>query len=157
MLQCNLVGNIVELKQQLQAEVAEAMRAGNTQKRNVLRGLLAAVKQVEVDGRQTLDDEGVQTVLRKEIKQRQESIVDFAKAGRTADVEQLQAEIGLIENYLPQMLSREEVAAIALAIIADLGVTDAKGMGQVMGRLMPQLKGRADGRLVNEVVRDLLK
>jgi len=147
----------VELKQQLQAEVADAMRAGNAQKRNVLRGLLAAVKQTEIDGRQTLDDEGVQGVLRKEIKQRQESIVDYEKAGRSADVEQLQAEISLIENYLPQMLSREEVAAIATTIIADLGVTDSKGMGQVMGRLMPQLKGRADGRLVNEVVRDLLK
>jgi uncharacterized protein YqeY len=148
---------MVDLKQQLQADVAQAMRTGDIQKRNVLRGLLAAVKQVEVDSRQTLDDEGVQTVLRKEIKQRQESIVDYDKAGRAADVEQLQAEIHLIENYLPQMLSREEITAIATAIIADLGVTDPKGMGQVMGRLMPQLKGQADGRVVNEVVRDLLK
>jgi uncharacterized protein YqeY len=148
---------MADLKQQLQADVAQAMRTGDVQKRNVLRGLLAAVKQVEVDGRQTLDDEGVQAVLRKEIKQRQESIVDYDKAGRAADVEQLQAEIHVIENYLPQMLSREEITAMAAAIIADLGVTDPKGMGQVMSRLMPQVKGQADGRVVNEVVRDLLK
>lgn len=147
----------MELKQQLQADVAAAMRAGEAQRRNVLRGLLAAVKQAEVDGRQTLDDEGVQAVLRKEIKQRQESIADFEKAGRPADVEEQQQEIEIIEGYLPQMLSREEIAAAAAAIIAELGVTDVKGMGQVMGRLMPQLKGQADGRLVNEVVRDLLK
>ncbi len=147
----------MELKQQLQADVAAAMRAGEAQRRNVLRGLLAAVKQAEVDGRQTLDDEGVQAVLRKEIKQRQESIADFEKAGRSADVEEQQQEIEIIEGYLPQMLSREEIAAAAAAIIAELGVTDVKGMGQVMGRLMPQLKGQADGRLVNEVVRDLLK
>jgi uncharacterized protein YqeY len=147
----------VELKQQLQADVAEAMRAGDVRKRNVLRLLLAAVKQAEVDGRQALDDEGVRAVLRKEIKQRQESMVDFEKAGRPAEVEQLQVEQRLIESYLPQMLSREQIEAIASAIIADLGVTDPKGMGQVMGRLMPQVKGQADGRLVNEVVRDLLK
>jgi uncharacterized protein YqeY len=147
----------MDLKQRLQADVSEAMRAGHVQKRNLLRLLLAAIKQVEVDSRQTLDDEGVQSVLRKEIKQRQESIADFEKAGRSADVPPLQAEIGMIETYLPQMLSREEVRALAADVIAELGVSDAKGMGQVMSRLMPQLQGRADGRLVNEVVRDLLK
>jgi uncharacterized protein YqeY len=157
MLQCNLVEIMADLKQQLQADVAEAMRSGDVQKRNVLRLLLAAIKQAEVDGRQTLDEEGVQAVLRKEIKQRQESIADYEKAGRSADVEQLQIEKHLIESYLPQMLSREEIEAMASAVIADLGVTDPKGIGQVMSRLMPQLKDRADGRLVNEVVRDLLK
>jgi uncharacterized protein YqeY len=146
----------VKLKVQLQADVAEAMRAGDAQKRNTLRGLLAAIKQAEVDGRQELNDEGVQAVLRKEIKQRQESIADYEKAGRPSDVEQLQAEKSLIESYLPQMLSRAEIETIASAVIADLGVTGLNGMGQVMGRLMPQLKDRADGRLVNEVVRDLL-
>jgi uncharacterized protein YqeY len=146
----------VKLKQQLQTDVAEAMRAGDAQKRNTLRGLLAAIKQAEVDGRQELNDEGVQTVLRKEIKQRQESITDYEKAGRPADVKQLQAEKSLIESYLPQMLSRAEIETIASAVIADLGVTSPNGIGQVMGRLMPQLKGQADGRLVNEVVRDLL-
>lgn len=147
----------MDLKEQLRADVATAMRAGETQRRNVLRGVLAAIKQAEVDGRQTLDDEGVQAVLRKEIKQRQESIADYEKAGRPADVEEQRQEIAIIEGYLPKMLSREEIVAMAKGVISDLGVTDVKGMGQVMGRLMPQLKGQADGRLVNEVVRDLLK
>jgi uncharacterized protein YqeY len=147
----------VDLKQQIQADVAKAMRSGETQLRDVLRLLLAAIKQVEVDGRQTLDDEGVQSVLRKEIKQRQESIADFEKAGRAADVQQLQTEMDIISAYLPQMLSRAEIETVAAAVIAELGVSDSKSMGQVMSRLMPRLKGRADGRLVNEVVRTLLK
>jgi uncharacterized protein YqeY len=66
-------------------------------------------------------------------------------------------ELAIIETYLPQMMNKEEVSAIAANVIAELGVTDMKGMGQIMGRLMPQLKGKADGRVVNEVVRELLQ
>ncbi len=133
------------------------MREGNAQRRDVLRMMLAAIKQVEIDDRKVLDDAGVQEVLRKQVKQRQESIADFEKAGRPADVERERAESVIIEIYLPQMMSREEVEQIAKSIIDELGVTDTKSMGQVMGRLMPHVKGKADGRVVNEVVRDLLQ
>jgi uncharacterized protein YqeY len=104
-----------------------------------------------------LDDAGVQDVLRKQVKLRQESIIDFERAGRAEDVARETAEAALIESYLPQMMARDEVEQLARAAIAETGVTDAKGIGQVMSRLMPQVKGRADGRLVNDVVRDLLK
>lgn len=147
----------MNLKEQLRADITAAMREGNTQRRDVLRMVMAAVQQTEVDTRVSLDDAGVQDVLRKQIKQRQESIADFTRAGRQDDVDRESAEITIIESYLPQMMSREEIEQIAREIVDELGVTDSKGMGQVMGKLMPHVKGRADGRLVNEVVRSLLQ
>ncbi len=147
----------MDLKEKLRADLATAMREGDSQRRDVLRMVLAAVKQVEIDDRKTLDDDGVQEVLRKQVKLRQESIVDFEKAGRPSEVERERAEIVIIEGYLPQMMSREEIEQIAKGIIDELGVTNAKAMGQVMSRLMPYVKGKADGRVVNEVVRSLLQ
>ena len=147
----------MDLKEKLRTDMTAAMRAGDAQRRDVLRMGMAAVKQTEVDTRAALDDAGVQDVLRKQIKLRQESIADYTKAGRPGEVEREMAEIAVIEGYLPQMLAREEIEQLARAAIAETGVTDSKGMGQVMSRLMPHVKGRADGRLVNEVVRGLLQ
>jgi len=147
----------MDLKEQLRTDMTAAMRAGDAQRRDVLRMVMAAVKQTEVDTRVNLDDAGVQDVLRKQIKLRQESIADFTRAGRQSEVEREMAEITVIERYLPQMLSREEIEQLARAAIAEAGVSDPKGIGQVMSRLMPHVKGRADGRLVNEVVRGLLQ
>lgn len=144
------------LKEQLQADIKTAMREGDGLRRDVLRMVMAAIKQTEVDERTVLDDAGVEDVLRKQAKQRRESIADYQKAGRLESAEEETAELAIIESYLPQMLSQDEIAALARPIIAELGVTDAKGMGQVMSKLMPQLQGRADGRMVNEVVRGLL-
>ena len=145
------------LKDQLTNDMGSAMRSGDNEKRDTLRMVLAAIKQVEIDDRVTLDDDGVTAVLSKQAKQRRESIADYEKAGRTDLVDVEKVELAIIENYLPQMMSRAEIEAVATDIIAQLGVSDAKGMGQVMNRLMPQVKGKADGRLVNEVVRALLK
>ncbi len=147
----------MDLKEQLRTDMTAAMRAGDAQRRDVLRMVMAAVKQTEVDTRVALDDAGVQDVLRKQIKLRHESIADYTKAGRPGEVEREMAEIAVIEGYLPQMLTREEIEQLARVAIAEAGVTDLKGIGQVMSRLMPHVKGRADGRLVNEVVRGLLQ
>lgn len=147
----------MDLKEQLRTDMTAAMRAGDAQRRDVLRMVMAAVKQTEVDTRVNLDDAGVQDVLRKQIKLRHESIADYTRAGRPNEVEREMAEIAVIERYLPQMLSREEIEQLARAAIAEAGVSDPKGIGQVMSRLMPHVKGRADGRLVNEVVRGLLQ
>ena len=147
----------MSLKEQLRADMTAAIREGDTARRDTLRLVLAAIKQAEVDEQATLDDAGVQALLAKQAKQRRESIADYEKAGRPELAAQEAAEVALIESYLPQMMSRQEVEAVAAAVIAESGVTDVKGMGQVMGRLMPRLKGKADGRLVNEVVRDLLQ
>jgi uncharacterized protein len=145
------------LKLRLKNDMAEAMRQGDNERRNTLRMLLAAVQQIEVDERRELDDAGTLAVLQKQAKQRRESVADAHKAARPDLAEQEEKELAILEDYLPQMASRDEVQRLATAVIAELGITDAKGMGQVMSRLMPQLKDRADGRLVNEVVRGLLQ
>ena len=143
-------------REKLTADMKAAMKAQDTQTRDTLRLVLAALKQVEVDGQQTLDEAGVQVVLAKQAKQRRDSIAEYDKAGRAELVEVEKAELTVIERYLPQMMSREEIVALVRPLMAELGVTDVKGMGAVMGRLMPQVKGKADGRLVNQVVRELL-
>lgn len=147
----------MSLKEKLQQERIAAMRGGETEKRNTLGLLLAAIKQEEIDNQTTLDDKGVQALLTKQAKQRRESIADYEKAGNPEMAASEQAELAIINAYLPQQLGKDEISAIAAEIIGELGVTDAKGMGQVMGKLMPKLKGQADGRLVNEVVRELLQ
>ena len=147
----------MELRETLRADLAVAMRSGDAQRRDVIRMLLAAIQQVEVDTRSELDNDGVQDVLRKQLKQRQESIVDFEKAGRPNEVAKELAESAIIESYLPQMMSREEIELLARKVVDEMGGADVKMMGQVMSQLMPQLKGRVDGRVVNEVVRGLLQ
>ena len=147
----------MSIKETLQSDRIAAMRAGDTAKRNALGLLQAAIKQEEIDGQTTLDDKAVLEILMRQAKQRRESIADYEKAGRAEMVANEQAELTIIESYLPQQMNREQIVAIASEIIAELGVTDARGMGQIMGTLMPKVKGKADGRLVNEVVRDLLQ
>lgn len=146
----------MSLKDQLKADVIAAMKAKDVQRRTVLRSLQAAIKQIEIDSRTTLDDEGVLKVITKQAKQRKESIADSERAGRDDLIVQYKAELDIIEAYLPQMMSEDEVRAVASKIVAEMGVSDMRGMGQIMGRVMGQLKGQADGKVVSKVVRDLL-
>lgn len=147
---------MMALKEQLNADVKDAMRSGDKEKRDTLRLLQAAIKQEEIDGQTTLDDAGVQAVLTRQAKQRRESIADYEKAGRPELAEEERRQLVIIESYLPQMMDREEIEQLAVQAIAEVNASDVKDMGKVMGRLMPQLKGKADGRLVNEVVQGLL-
>ncbi len=146
----------MSLKEQLTQDTIAAAKAGDNQKRDVLRMMQAAIKQVEVDERITVDDAGVQQILTKQAKQRRESIAEYQKGGRDDLVAQEAYELQIIEAYLPQMMGREEIEVLVLQAIADTGAAGPKDMGQVMGKLMPQVKGKADGRLVNDVVRELL-
>ena len=107
------------LKERLQTDMAAAMREGDNARRDTIRMLMAAVKQIEVDERRTLDDTAVQDVISKQAKQRRESIADAEKAGRADLVAQEQAELTLIEQYLPQMMSREELRTLAAQIIGE--------------------------------------
>lgn len=145
------------LKEQLQADVAAAMRAGENEKRDTLRMLLAAVKQEEVDRQVELDDDGVLAVVSKQAKQRRESIVDAEKASRPDLAAQEEVELAIIEQYLPQMMSPEEISRLAREEIDRLGASGMKDMGRVMGQLMPKVQGRADGRLVSDIVRQQLQ
>ena len=146
----------MSLKEKLQNDTKAAMREGQTERRDVLRLLLAAIKQVEVDSGKTLDDKGVEDLLMKQMKQRRESIADYEKAGRVEQAAQEKAEVTVIEEYLPKMMTREEIEAVVAAAITHLNITSAKEMGRLMGHLMPQVKGKADGRLVNEVVKEMM-
>lgn len=146
------------IREDMTADMKQAMRDKDTVTRDTLRLLLAAVKQVEVDGGKALDDAAIQAVVTKQGKQRRESISEYEKAGRTDLSEPEKLELAVIEKYLPQMMSRAEIEVIAREVIAETGAEGPRAMGAIMGKLMPKIKaaGQADGKLVNEVVRALL-
>lgn len=147
----------MDIKQQINDDLKEAMRGGDQARRDALRLLRAAIKQVEVDAQTSLDDAGVIDVISRQAKQRRESIAEYEAGGRADLVEKERQELAYIEAYLPRQLGEDEIRALAQAAIDEVGVSDPRGMGQVMARLMPQLKGQADGRLVNQIVRGLLQ
>lgn len=143
-------------KVQINDALKEAMRNKDGVRRDLLRTISSAFKQVEIDTRKELTPEDAMAVLQKEAKKRRESIDEAVKAGRNEIAEQEKYELGVIEEFLPTQLSYEEVKAIAQEIIAQVGVTSAKEKGKVMGPLMSRVKGVADGKLVNQVVAELL-
>lgn len=145
------------IKDRLKEDLKEAMRMHDTDRRDTLRSLLAAIKQEEVDTRQQAGDEMTLAVLRKQAKQRHETIADAERADRQELIDESRAELAVIGAYLPQMMTRDEIRDHAEEVIAELGASDMSGMGQVMGALMARLQGRADGRDVSDVVRQLLK
>jgi len=143
-------------KARIQEDLKAAMKSGDTQRKDALRMLAAAIKQVEIDSRAEPSEEQVYGILMSEAKKRRDSIDEARKAGRNDIADHEQMELGLIESYLPQQLTRAELEAEAQKAIAESGAKSAKEMGNVMKVLMPRVKGRADGKLVNEVVRSLL-
>lgn len=144
------------LKDQLNADLKTALKTGDETRKLALRSVLAAIKQVEVDTRTALDDAGIHALLQKEAKSRRESLADAHKAARADLAAAAESELKIIEGYLPQMLTADELETLARAAIADAGATDVKQLGAVMKLLTPRTKGRADGKTVNEVVRRLL-
>jgi uncharacterized protein YqeY len=143
-------------KERLQEDLKSAMKSGDAKRRDILRLLTSAIKQVEVDSRTTLSEEQVYGVLATEAKKRRESIAEALKANRHDIADKEQAELEVIESYLPKQLTREEVEAEVRKAIEEAGAKTAKDMGSVMKVLMPRVKGLADGKLVNEVVKSLL-
>ena len=146
----------METRTQIDSDLKDALKSGDKTRTATLRGLKSAIKYAEIEAGDTLDDKGVLAVVAKQAKQRRDSIAEFNKASRTDLVEQEAAELAILEQYLPAQMSEDEIRAKAQATITDLGVTDMKGVGLVMKNLMPQLQGRADGKVVNRVVRQLL-
>ncbi|KAB2852400.1 MAG: GatB/YqeY domain-containing protein [Anaerolineae bacterium] len=146
----------MSLKTQINDDLKKAMMEKDAARRDAIRVIQAAIKQVEVDSRKELDDVAVQDVLQAEAKKRREAITNFEQAGRTESADSERFELTLIETYLPKQLTREEIEAEVKTAIAQTGVTSSKEMGKLMGVLMPKVKGRADGKLVNEIVRALL-
>jgi uncharacterized protein YqeY len=144
------------LQEKIMNDMKEALRSGDELRKSTLRMLRSAIGYKEVEVQHPLSDDEVLDVIAKQVKQRQDSITEYAKGGRQDLVDQERAEMEILMSYLPQQLTREEIEALARQAIQKLGVTDIKQQGLVMKELMPQVKGRADGKLVNEVVRQLL-
>lgn len=147
----------MSLKEKLMDDLKRAMKEGDVRRKSTIRMVRAAIANAEIErGREELDDEGVLAVIAKEAKRRREALEEFRKSDRQDLIEQEEAELRILLEYLPQQMSREEVEAAARRVIEEVGATGPAQMGEVMRRLMPQLKGRADGRLVNQVVTGLL-
>ena len=145
-----------DVKQALQDALKDAMRAKDSQRRNAIRLLQSAIKQVEIDSRTALDDEEVLDILRKEAKKRREAIVELEGAGRAQDAATEKFELAVTEEFLPRQLTLEELQPIVRQAIIDSGASSMKQMGQVMKLVMPQVKGLADGRAISALVKEML-
>ena len=146
----------MSLKVRINDDMKAAMRAKEAARLLTIRGLLAAMKQKEVDERIELDDAAVIGIVDKLIKQRKDSISQFGAAGRTDLVDKETAELQVLESYLPQRLSAEEITAAVAAIVAELGATGPGDMGKVMGAVKAQLAGKADMGAVSAAVKAAL-
>ena len=148
----------MSLKDKLTADMKDAMKAREAGKLrlSVIRLVRGAIRQQEIDGQKELSDEDVLGVISKEVKQRRDSIEDFQKGGRDDLVAEAEAESAVLMEYLPQQLSEDEVRNLVKEAIAASGAVSPKDMGKVMKELMPKVKGRADGKLVNGIVKELL-
>ena len=145
------------LKEQLMADFKEAMKAKDDVRKNTISFARAAVKQYEVDNREELDDEGIIKILAKQVKIRKDALADFEKAGRTDLADDYKAEIEILEKYLPEQMSKEEILKIVQATKEELGLEGTKKeMGKFMGAVMKKVGGNADGNTVREVIQGFL-
>ncbi len=144
------------LQEKLMADLKEAMKGGDKTRLEVIRMVRARIKNAEIAKQKSLDDPDVLDVIAKEAKQRRESITEFKKADRQDLSDKEEAELAILLKYLPQQMSREEILAAARRVIEEVGARGPGDKGKVMQNLVPQLKGKAEGRDINEVVTELL-
>ncbi|MDR9755866.1 MAG: GatB/YqeY domain-containing protein [Thermoanaerobacterales bacterium] len=149
----------MSVKDRLYKDMKEAMKAREAGKLRlaVIRMARAAIKNREIELGHELSDDEVIGVLSKELKMRRDALPDYKNAGRLERVAELEDEIKILEEYLPQQMSKEEIIQIAGEVIASVGASSERDLGKVMGALMPKVKGRADGKMVNQIVRELLR
>ena len=145
-----------DLRDQLRADLTAAMKARDELRRDTLRLVTAALKNADIEKGDPLDEAGLLQILQKQIRQREESIEQYRAGGRDDLADQEAAEIAVLQDYAPQLMDRDGVVAAARAAIEAAGASGATDKGKVMGPLMAELRGKADGRLVNEVVSELL-
>ena len=144
------------LKEKLNNDLKQAMRSGDKVRRLVIRLVLAAINNAEIARQAALEDSDILGVIAKEARQRQESIDAFKQGNRPDLVAQEEAEMAILQKYLPQQMTRDEIIAEARRIIGEVGALGPGDKGKVMPKLIAQLKGRADGREINAVVTELL-
>ncbi len=146
----------MNLKEKIKHDIKEAMRAKDTAKRDTLRNLNAAIKQIEVDERRELTDTDVEAILMKYAKQREDAKSQFAQAGREDLVAKEEAELAIVKHYLPEPLSETELEEIIQTIITEIGAEGMKDMGKVMGVAKVKIGSRADGGTISKIVKGLL-
>lgn len=149
----------MSIKDQLTADMKQAMkdREAGKLRLSVIRMVRASIKNTEINQKKDLNDDEVLGILAKEVKMRQDSLVEFQKAARQDLIEQAEQEIAILKKYLPQALSDEELKAIVAEVVAAVGASSRKDMGKVMPAVMAKTRGRADGKRVNALVMEALR
>ena len=146
----------MSLKERLAEDLKSAMKNKDNIRKNAVQMVRAGVLQIEKDKKITLDDDGVLDVIAKQLKQRRDSLPDYEKSGREDLIAELKKEIDVLMEYLPEQLTREELEKIVSDAVAVTGASGMKDMGKVMAEVMPKTKGRADGKIINEIAKGLL-
>ncbi len=146
----------MSLKEKLSEDLKLSMKEKDTIKKNTVQSMRAAILQVEKDKLITLDEDGVIEVIAKELKKRKDALPDYEKSGREDLIEGLKREIEIITGYLPSQLSHDELDEIVKAAVELTGASSMKDMGKIMQEVMPKIKGRADGRMVNDIAKKYL-
>lgn len=144
------------LAERLQQDMKSALKNKEKEKLSTIRMVRAAIKKAEIDQKGPLNDEQIIEVIMREVKLRKDAIQEFEKAGRQDLVEKEKAELQVLETYLPEPLTEEELTGLIQETIQQLGVTSKKDIGKVMKTVLPKVKGRAEGRVVNQIVQKLL-
>ena len=141
---------------QIQNDMKQALKAGDKFRLSTLRMLFSAIKNESIAKRAELSDEEVVTVVQREVKQRKNAIEEYKKGNRDDLVQQAEEEIAILDVYLPQQMSDEELEALVRQVITEENVSSLKEMGKIMGKIMPQVKGKADGNRVQAMVKKIL-
>jgi len=147
----------MDIKTKLENSVKDAMRAGDDVSRRTVRMVLAAIKQIEVDQRITLEENAIFSIIQKEIKTRRESLDEARRANRQDLIAASEAEIIVLKQFLPEELSEDELMALVKDAVAEIGATSPADMGKVMKILLPRVQGRAPGDRISQAVRSLLQ
>ena len=147
----------MSLKEDLMADLKAAMKAKDKTRKDTITMVRAAIKQKEVDEKKDLSDDEVLSIISKQVKEKKNSIEDFAKGGRQDLIDATRAEMDILYGYLPKQLSEDELRDLVAETISRLDIHDKKDMGKVMKDLMPKVKGRADGKTINRLAQELLE
>ena len=146
----------MSLKEQLLEDMKNAMKDKNVIRKNTVQIVRAGVLQVEKDNRITLDDDGILDIISKEVKKRRDVFPDYEKSGRQDLIDDLKAEIDVLLQYLPQQLTEEELEVIVRQVVQETGASSVKDMGRIMQAVMPLVKGRTDGKMINLIVKKII-
>ncbi|MCX7715670.1 MAG: GatB/YqeY domain-containing protein [Clostridia bacterium] len=146
----------MSLKEKLADDLKLAMKNKDVIRKNVVQMIRAAVLQVEKDNKVTLDDEGIVSVIAKQLKQRKDVLPDYEKSGRNDLIADLKKEMDVLMEYLPKQLTAEEIEKVVAEAIEATGASSMKDMGRIMAAVMPKVKGMADGKAINEAAKKLL-